>query len=517
MSNEPYAVASCFEMSRRNALRVDYLKFDELYKSFNLEVRPDGWIKWFYSTDVLENYLLNFQVAMLALKGGASVFLHFYLVEYEPSTNVLAGGTPTEFVRIESVPLSHRSIFHTAGLAQVQGGLVYNLSMKLEPQDNIMPPIYTQRTRWFRVFISYEPPASCTGNDATLSGFGVPVLDFQEGLLTTSTYITERLPFVSMEAVRLASPLTVSDLAALQIPSRGDVANAKQEAIQESHNNLLLDLANKESDVSVAVLNLVENEGTSLSVDEVRTALITDLGNDTSEFSVAILDLVNSPSTQDFTVSPTSGNVSVGSNITFEVTLAGGLQESTLTVASSNSNTARAIVTGTTITVTGVAEGSATITVSSTSIAKTQELGITIIDTPSEATFKATNVVNILVPTKMWVSLDTLTKELTLADPNGSNIILAGWVVSVDSLAKTSVIRYLKASPSNYQVSSDTATYLPSTGDAFNLKNGIAVSPGTGYEVPDCTVASSGYGGVVFVKVAVTASDIATLEQHKIS
>jgi hypothetical protein len=289
MSDKPYAIASCFQMSRRNALRVDYLKFDELYKSYNLEVRPDGWIKWFYSTDVLENYLLNFQVAMLALKGGASTFLHFYLVEYEPSTNVLAGGTPTEFVRIESVPLSHSSILHTAGLAQVQGGLVYNLSMKLEPQNNIMPPIYTMKTRWFRVFISYEPPAACTGNDTTLSGFGVPVLDFQEGLLTTSTYKTERLPFVALEAVRLASPLTVTDFAALQIPSLGDVAIAKQEAIEESHNNLLLDLADEGSDVSVAVLNLVENNGTSLTIDEVRTALISDLEDETSAFSLAVL------------------------------------------------------------------------------------------------------------------------------------------------------------------------------------------------------------------------------------
>ena len=506
MATKPYAKTSCFRLGYDNSQFIDYLKFDEDYEYFNLKFYRNGWIKWQYNSDILENYILDQTIALASLKGGASLNLQFYLVEFIPTTDVLAGGIPTTFQRAEVRTTTIRSILHTAGQAQVLGGMSYNIRMTMDSIPRITLPVHIEKSRWFRIFVSYVPPVACTGNSVVLSGYGAPVLDYQEGLLYTSDYVTERLPFAQIEAIRVSSPLSIADLAAMQIPSLEDVAIAKQEAIEQSQINLLDDLADSESQVSQAVLDLVGTEGTT--IEEVKEALITDLSDSTSDFSVAVLDLVGN--TQDFIVEPDLADINVGGNFEFDVNLFNGLNISSIQAISSDTTKVTVSINSINkkLIVTGVAPGSATVTVSSTAISKTQDLAITV-NEPSEATFKATDVSDDLILYKMWVNLNTTTGELTLDNPNGSNIILAGWVVGIDTTAKTALIRYLKANPANYQLDLEPGLTV-AQGDPVILNNGIGST--TGYTVPNCTYSNDGG----YVNVAVTASDIITLEQHKI-
>ena len=67
----------------------------------------------------------------------------------------------------------------------------------------------------------------------------------------------------------------------------------------------------------------------------------------------------------------------------------------------------------------------------------------------------------------------------------------------------------MKANPANYQLDLEPGLTV-AQGDPVILNNGIGST--TGYTVPNCTYSNDGG----YVNVAVTASDIITLEQHKI-
>lgn len=82
--------------------------------------------------------------------------------------------------------------------------------------------------------------------------------------------------------------------------------------------------------------------------------------------------------TPDFNLDATSGSVAVGATKDFTVTVVDGLDIASISVESSDTSKATATISGNKITVTGVATGSATITVKSSAISKTIPIAITI-------------------------------------------------------------------------------------------------------------------------------------------
>lgn len=87
---------------------------------------------------------------------------------------------------------------------------------------------------------------------------------------------------------------------------------------------------------------------------------------------------------RDFSVSPSSATIEVGNTAEFTITVSGGLDILTISAVSSDTDKATLSISDDKITVIGVAEGSATITVSSSFITKTVPLSITVKDAELE-------------------------------------------------------------------------------------------------------------------------------------
>lgn len=84
---------------------------------------------------------------------------------------------------------------------------------------------------------------------------------------------------------------------------------------------------------------------------------------------------------KDFTVSPTSTILQVGNTSELTVSVSGGLDIATISADSSDTSKATISIATNKITITGVAEGSATITVKSSEISKTIKVVATVTST----------------------------------------------------------------------------------------------------------------------------------------
>lgn len=505
MASVPHNTVSCFTLDFSGNRQSEVIKFDKEFKFLNVTVRKDGWIKWDYDSTNLENYNFKFKLALAGLNGGGSINLNFWLEEVTPTTPIPANGYPVEYVT-EFKEDTYTSVRHTANRSTVLGGLVYQLEMKLDQQHVQMPRINDQRTRWFRLRIATRAPLSCAASDSQLNGFRVPIENSQNGLLPGNEYATFYFPFISLYLEKASTSLLDTDLTSMQIVTFNDLTTFRNELVE--------DINVDDTDINSAITTLIGDSGEGITIEEVREALITDLSDEDSEFSVAVLDLVNGP--RDFTVEPVDSfsntpNVAVlgGNDASYKITLLNGTDIADIEVSLSDDSVATAVIqTDQTSVYVNALKAVDTVDLVISLKNSTRSETFTIKTLPSQGTFTITDAEVSTVVSKMWVSLDKTTGKLTATNPNGTDIILAGQVVTVNTTTKTAQLSYLHKNPSNYQLKLDTG-YTPAEGDPIIIDGGVGKA--TGYTVPNCTYDNTSG----FARITVTASDVETLDQYK--
>lgn len=136
--------------------------------------------------------------------------------------------------------------------------------------------------------------------------------------------------------------------------------------------------------ISTIEVNSSDNTKATVAISG-NTITVTAVAAGSATITVSSTDIIKTvdlaitiTAAPDFSVAPTSASVVVGATTDLTITVSGGLDINSISAVSSDTGKATVVKTTNKITITGVAAGTSTITVSSSAISKTQDIVTTV-------------------------------------------------------------------------------------------------------------------------------------------